>query len=175
MTALLRALSPYHVARLPLLAVEPHGDLSPEQPAVSVMTDFEHEHALTVSRDASIDQALQDMIRFGVRALLVHEGPQICGLITSYDIQGERPLQFLQHSNYTRHDQIQVGHIMTPWDRTPTLDWSWVRHATLGEVAELFTGSTASHWLVMQQQERDSSTIRGLLSRTRVLRHLSVD
>ena len=36
------------------------------------------------------------MIRFGVRALLVVRDQRTMGLITSYDIQGERPLQFLQ-------------------------------------------------------------------------------
>jgi len=78
---------------------------------------------VTVTEDRSIDDALRDMMLAGVRALLVVSEDAVTGLITSYDIQGERPLQFLLTSNYTRHDEIEVGHIMTPWERVPRLDW----------------------------------------------------
>jgi CBS-domain-containing membrane protein len=61
--------------------------------------------------ERQIDESLQDMIRHGVRALLVTREDRVTGLITSYDIQGEKPLQFLQNSNYRRHQDICVGHM----------------------------------------------------------------
>ena len=60
-------------------------------PAVRVVTDFMLEQPLTVAEDRLIDEALREMIVAGVRALVVH-GDLVTGLITSYDIQGERPL-----------------------------------------------------------------------------------
>jgi CBS-domain-containing membrane protein len=50
----------------------------------------------TVTEDRSIDDALRDMMLAGVRALLVVREDAVTGLVTSYDIQGERPLQFLR-------------------------------------------------------------------------------
>src|SRR5487761_1913324 len=58
-------------------------------PAVLAITDFTREHPITVEEDRQIDAALEDMIRFGVRALLVVRERRIVGLLTSYDIQGE--------------------------------------------------------------------------------------
>lgn len=84
-------------------------------PAMHVVTDFVWEQPLAVSEELSLDDALRKMIQAGVRALLVVRDGVVTGLITSYDIQGERPLQFLSGSGYRRHDEIQVGHIMTPW------------------------------------------------------------
>jgi hypothetical protein len=83
-------------------------------PAVHVVTDFAWEAPVTVPEGLPIDDALREMIRAGVRALLVVQDERVTGLITSYDIQGERPLQFLRQSGYRRHDEIEVGHIMTP-------------------------------------------------------------
>jgi hypothetical protein len=77
--------------------------------------------AVTVSREhrydrpeRQIDDALDDMIRMGVRALLVVR-ISASWASSPRDIQGERPLQFLQSSTYTHHRDIRVTHIMTPW------------------------------------------------------------
>jgi len=97
--------------------------LDPSDPAIHAITDFTREHPVTVDEERQIDAALEDMIRFGVRALLVMRDQRIVGLVTSYDIQGERPLQFLQSSTYSRHQDIRVGHIMTPWHKLLTVEW----------------------------------------------------
>ena len=65
--------------------------LNMDSPAVAAMTNFAHDCPVTVSPERPIDDALQDMIRAGIRALLVLEEGHVKGLITSYDIPGERP------------------------------------------------------------------------------------
>jgi len=55
------------------------------------MTDFTREPPATVTEDRSIDDALEDMVIAGVHALLVVRGDLVSGIITSYDIQGDRP------------------------------------------------------------------------------------
>jgi CBS domain-containing protein len=142
--------------------------------AVEVMTDFAHEHPVTVTEGRSIEDALEDMICFGVRALLVVRGDEVTGLITSYDIQGERPLKFLQSSTYSRHDEIQVGHIMTHWEQVPFLDWEDVRNARVRDVIEVFHASEATHLVVLKADVDGSLLVRGLISRTRLERQLSV-
>jgi hypothetical protein len=69
-----------------------------------------------VTADRQIDDALGDMVSLGVRALLVRRDQRIVGPVTSYDIQGERPIQFLQFSNYRHHHDIRVADTMIPWD-----------------------------------------------------------
>src|SRR5271163_3121053 len=110
-------------AVLPRRSVSDGQFLDPGDPAIHAITDFTREHPVTVDEERQIDAALEDMIRVGVRALLVTRDQRIVGLVTSYDIQGERPLQFLQTSNYSRHQDIRVGHIMTPWDSLLAVDW----------------------------------------------------
>jgi CBS domain-containing protein len=141
-------------------------------PAVHVVTDFVWHQPLTVPEERSIDDALREMIRGGVRALLVVRDGVVSGLITSYDIQGERPLQFLSASGYRRHDEIEVGHIMTPWERVPTLDWQTLGCARVAEVAALFKSTTATHVVIVEQRDQETSSVRGLISRTRLERQL---
>ena len=95
-------------------------------PAIYALTDFKRDYPMTVDAERQIDDALSDMIRLSVRALLVAKEQRLVGLITSYDIQGERPMQFLQSSNYSRHEDIRVVHVMTPWDELLALDWDQV-------------------------------------------------
>jgi CBS domain len=73
------------------------GRLTLADPAGHVVTDFLWEQPITVPEELSIDDALRKMIRAGVRALLVVHDEAVTGLITSYDIQGERPCSSSQH------------------------------------------------------------------------------
>jgi len=160
------------IVRSPAAPVSPSPIVRPSDPAALVMTDFHAELPITVTEDRGIDDALNDMIRFGVRALLVVRGEVVSGLITSYDIQGERPLQYLQGSTLTRHEEIVVGHVMTPWEQVPMLDWATVERAKVGDVAEVLERSRATHVVVIESSRDGSPVVRGLVSRTRVERQL---
>jgi CBS-domain-containing membrane protein len=147
--------------------------VEPTDPAVSILTDFTWDAPVTVAADRFIDDALRDMIAAGVRALLVMHGEVVVGLITSYDIQGERPLLFLDTSGFTRHSDIEVAHIMTPWDRVPTVDLPWVAAASVADLAERFQRKRSSHIMVVEYPEEGSVFVRGIFSRTEVERHLA--
>jgi CBS-domain-containing membrane protein len=141
--------------------------------AVSVLTDFTWDAPVTVAADRFIDDALRDMMAAGVRALLVMQGEVVVGLITSYDIQGERPLLFLDTSGFARHSDIEVAHIMTPWDRVPTVDLPWVSSASVADLVERFRRNRGSHLLVVEHPEEGGAFIRGMFSRTELERQLS--
>ena len=148
------------------------GPLALTDPALHVVTDFLWEQPVTVPEELSIDDALREMIRAGVRALLVVRDEVVSGLITSYDIQGERPLQFLTESGYRRHDEIEVGHIMTARDRVPTLDWRAVGRARVSELVAFFRRTAATHVVLVERTDQETSAVRGLISRTRLERQL---
>jgi CBS domain-containing protein len=148
------------------------GRLALSDPAVQVVTDFLWEQPVTVPGELSIDHALREMIRAGVRALLVVRDEVVIGLITSYDIQGERPLQFLGKSGYRRHDEIEVGHIMTAWERVARLDWQSLRRARVSDLTAFFRCTAATHVVVVEHTDHGRSAVRGLISRTRLERQL---
>jgi CBS domain-containing protein len=142
-------------------------------PAIYALTDFKRDYPMTVDAERQIDDALSDMIRLSVRALLVAKEKRLVGLITSYDIQGERPMQFLQSSNYSRHEDIRVVHVMTPWDELMALDWDHVEAARAGELLMLFEQTNLTHLLIVEVDRKTShSTVRALASRARLLRQL---
>ena len=141
-------------------------------PAVLAITDFTREHPVTIDEERQIDAALEDMIRFGVRALLVLRERRIVGLITSYDIQGERPLQFLQNSTYDHHRDIRVGHIMTPWEKLPALDWEGIQAARAGDLLETLRHAGLTHLLVIERETSKKTVVRALVSRARLERQL---
>ena len=147
--------------------------LSPGDPAILAITDFTREHPVTVDAERQIDDALSDMIILGVRALLVLEEQHIVGLITSYDIQGERPIQFLQSSNYRHHRDVRVADIMTPWDALTAIDWESIQSMSAGELLKILEEAHLTHVLVVEIAGRNSCIIRALVSRARLVRQLT--
>jgi CBS domain-containing protein len=159
---------------LPLRRPTQYPDLRLRDPAVHGMTDFMHKFPISVAPERPIDEALADMIRFGVRALLVISGENVVGLITSYDIEGARPQKFSQRSNITRRENIRVGDIMTEWEDLPTVDWSTMQSARIADLLEIFQGVGLMHLLVVEGEEGGGPPIvRGLVSRTMIDRRLN--
>jgi CBS-domain-containing membrane protein len=158
---------------LPRRSVSDGQFLEASDPAIHAITDFTRENPVTVDEERQIDDALDDMIRLGVRAMLVMHEQRIVGLITSYDIQGERPLQFLQTSNYTRHQDVRVGHIMTPWDKLLAVDWDSIQAARAGDLLTVLEEAGMTHLLVIETHQNNSTpTVRALVSRARLTRQL---
>jgi CBS domain-containing protein len=141
-------------------------------PAAVVVTDFTWERPVIVEENRTIDDAEREMMRRAVRALLVINRERITGLITAFDLRGERPLQFLRASGLLQRSEIEVGHIMTPWDRLPTLDWQAVRSARLHGIVEVFRTTGATHVPIVEHGERGGVFVRGIISRGRLERQL---
>lgn len=154
---------------LPVRHPAEHHDLRLRDSALQVMTDFTAKVPITIAPDRQIEEALADMIRFGVRALLVAHGNNVVGLITSYDIEGPRP---------ARREPIQVGDIMTPWEDLPKVDWQTVQASRIADLLEIFQGVGVMHLLVVEGDDVIGDTlVRGLICRRRIERQLggSVD
>jgi CBS-domain-containing membrane protein len=158
---------------LPRRSVTDGQFLDPGDPAIHAITDFTREHPVTVDAERQIDDALTDMIRVGVRALLVFRDQRIVGLVTSYDIQGERPIQFLQSSNYRHHRDIRVADIMTPWEDLAALDWKTVQTLRAGDLFHVFEETGLTHLIVIEPDRKGAAIVRALVSRARLARQLT--
>jgi CBS domain-containing protein len=167
------ALRTVRVRALPIPGADPWY-ANPDDPALSVMTDFRERASVTVSEAASVDTALGHMKHNGVRcAFAVDEARHVVvGLITAYDIVGEKPMLHLQHPRNRRHD-VLVRDIMQDVDEWRVVDIKQIEQATVRAVAHLFDEARVTHIPVMEMGSRGEPRLRGLLSGARVKRLLS--
>ena len=152
---------------LPMRRPAAFADLAPRDPAFHGMTDFTHKLPFSVAPERPIDEALADMIRFAIRALLVSSGESVVGLITSYDIEGGRPAEFSRRSNMLPRESIRVGDIMTGWDDLPTVSWTTMQSARIADLLEIFEGVGVMH-LVVVDDAGGLPLVRGLVCRSRI-------
>ena len=144
-----------------------------ENPALDVMTDFRRLTAFIATPGDTITQAEERMIRRKVRLLFVMDTlDRVAGLITSTDIQGEKPLKIVQNRGI-RRDEVLVADIMTPVDRLEAVDFDDIAHARVGHVLETLKARGRQHALVIEHTE-GRQMVRGLLSLSQLCKQLGV-
>jgi len=144
-----------------------------DDPALSVMTDFRSTASITVSQSAPIDEALEHMRHTGVRCAFAIDDHRrvVVGLVTAYDIMGEKPMRQMQAASMPRSD-VLVWHLMTRTSDWTFLSYEDVSRATVAEIARLFEELGLTHLPVMSTDEDGSRRLRGLLSAAKVRRLL---
>ena len=145
----------------------------PSNPAMDVMTDLERVSAATVSPGELIDHALDIMIYKGIRLLLVeNREANVIGLITSTDIQGEKPMKLTQEAGI-RHAEIIVKDIMTPIQDIEVLDMEVVRRSHVGDIVRSLTTAGRQHALAVQESDAGQE-IRGIFSTSQIGRQMGM-
>lgn len=147
--------------------------VSEDDPAVSVMTDFTRIPPITIEPIMTIDYALEKMKKQGVRLLLVTgEHDYVTGIITSYDIQGEKPVQYAEETGLGHHS-ITVEMIMTPLGRMPAFDLEFVQQSLVRHVIATLRELNRQHALVVVRGgDGRPQRIRGLFSTSHISRCL---
>ena len=137
------------------------------------MTDLRQVTAITIEANASIDKAMLRMKEAGVHMLLVtNPKNEILGLITTTDIQGEKPMQVVLNQGASR-DDIMVRTIMTPRDRLEVMKISDVEKAYVGDIVETLKRSGRRHALVVDQhKDVKHESIRGIFSQIQLSQQL---
>ena len=152
--------------------------LEADDSAFHALTDFQREYPITVDTDTSIDEALADMSRLCVHALLATQGgfeceaPQVAGLITAYDIARERPHSSSRTPGITVRKNVTVGEIMTPRSELSLVNYESLQTLTALDLYQMFQGTGLTHLLVIETQGVDSALARGLLSRATLAKRL---
>jgi len=147
--------------------------LTMASPAVLGMTDLRQQIAVTIEPDVSIDWALQCMKSAGVRLLfVVNHDKQLSGLITSTDIQGEKPVQFRQQLSL-RYEEIMVRDIMTSQSELEATEMAEVMRATVADVVAMLERVGRRHALVLDHEpDSGESAIRGIFSASQIEKQL---
>ncbi|MGF1526261.1 MAG: CBS domain-containing protein [Candidatus Competibacterales bacterium] len=144
-------------------------------PALEVMTDFSLVTAHTTGLATPIDRARETMIARGVRLLLVCDDTgAVRGLITSRDIDGERPRRLLEKSHLTR-EELLVRDVMTLKGRLDVLAMEDVARARVGDIIATLRQVDRQHAMVV---DRDPTTgrqaVRGVFSVSQIARQLGL-
>ena len=143
-----------------------------EDPALEVMTDFRRVRAITVPVSVSMEFAAQRMRANRVHLLLVtDENNLVLGLVTSTDIEGDKPVR-LVHDRGLRRDEITVGDIMTPRERLEVIDFDEVTHARVGHVVATLQAVGRQHAMVVDRDAQGRQRVRGLFAASQLGRQL---
>jgi hypothetical protein len=150
------------------------GTLQWNDKAALAMTDFRNSPMISTHGQESIEATLQRMKMSGARFLFVlDEREQLVGSITSYDIQGERPLRFLNAVGNPPGTgawrDVLVRDIMDPLSQWAVLEHVHVARLSIGDVARLM-GLRYLRYLVVVEPSPDGDVhrVRGLFSAARI-------
>lgn len=136
------------------------------------MTDLSRTSAATITLCETIDNALQIMIKKGIRLLLIEDHEcVVIGLITATDIQGEKPMQLVQETGI-RHSDILVRDIMAPINKIEVMSMDAVRRSHVGDIVRTLTQAGRQHALVIEQKEEE--VIRGIFSASQIGRQMGM-
>jgi CBS domain-containing protein len=149
--------------------------VSLDSPALSIMTDLVATKAATIHPHTTLKQAEENMIHQGVRLLfVVSEMPCVDGVVTAYDLQGDKPLR-LTSQRQVHHADLLVADVMTQLSDLDTIEVSSLSHATVGQVMATFTQTGHLHLLVCEPASVNAPPrIRGLISKTQLQRQLGL-
>jgi CBS-domain-containing membrane protein len=148
--------------------------IAPSAPAVSIMTDFRSAPVVTTAFDTSIHDALEQMKLSGARyAFVTGAGGELAGAVTSYDIQGERPVQYMVSVGCSETTcawrDVQVENIMTPVAEWQVLELGVAQAMTIAQLAELFVQRQLRYLVVVEDAAGAGSwQVRGLFSAARL-------
>jgi len=138
--------------------------VTPENPALDVMTDLSRVSATTIAPGEQIDNALNIMINKGVRLLLVEDhGCEVIGLVTATDIQGEKPMKLARETG-TRHDDMVVRDIMTPINDIEVMDMDVVRRSHVGDIVRTMTSEPSNAVTVSSSEISFSPSTKATIS-----------
>ncbi len=136
--------------------------------ADTMMTDFKYVRPFSTTITATLGDINQKMIACGVRLLFVADSNDaLLGLVTYNDINGEKPLRYLQENGGSR-DEISAQDIMTPLMQLEALDVANVQRARIGDIVQTMKSTGRQHILVVENHGDGAQTISGLFSSTHI-------
>lgn len=146
-----------------------------ESPASDSMTDLTKVAAVTMGPCASLEAANQRMLSTGVHLLFVtDEYNAVVGVITSTDLQGERPMKYLNEVG-GRYGDIILRDIMTPQDQLDVLDLQDVRRARVGSIVATLKRYGRKHAMVVDRNADGRQIICGLFSSSQISKQLGTN
>jgi len=158
--------------------------VTPESPAMQVMTDLTRVAPATIRPQAPLAGANQFMIARGVRLLLVADDQEnVLGVISATDILSERAMRVAIERGL-RRDELTVADVMTSAQQVEVIAYEDVVSARVGHVLETLRRAGRQHALVVDFDEVAArrlleppsrrTMVRGIFSLSQIARQLGV-
>ena len=148
--------------------------LSLEDSAETVITDFTHTRPYSINATATLAQVSDKMTAAGVRMLfIIDQRGLLQGLITLTDLEGEKPILYIQQHGGNR-DEILAQDIMTPLEQIEALEHDEAARSSIGDIVETLKAAGRQHMLVKRDLEDGTAMISGLISASRVEKKLGI-
>ena len=162
------------IVSLPVPGSEPWHVLA-DAPAIVAMTDFRDRPSVTIDGSLGVDTAIERMKYAGVRSAFVTDvSERVVGLVTAYDLIGEKPLRHMRLVGAARED-VAVRDLMVPVSAWEAISIRHVEQSTMADVSILLSQHALTHVPVMETRGDGSVAVRGLISAARVSRILGTD
>ncbi len=147
--------------------------VTPQSPALWVMTDLTEVRAATIGAELTLGQAEQAMIQQGVRMLfVVSTMPCVDGIVTLSMLHGDKPITLVQQRRVRRCD-LRVSDVMSKLSDLDMLDLAALSRASVGDVTAVLQRFGMPHLLVVEPATpQGPARIRGVVSHTQVERQL---
>jgi signal-transduction protein with cAMP-binding, CBS, and nucleotidyltransferase domain len=147
-----------------------------DDPALSVMTDLSQVTTYTTELATPLGKALETMIKRGVRMLLVRDADgQIVGLLTSRDIESDRPDRILTKAGGAWEDLL-VADIMTLKPKLEVLLMEDVASARVGDIIATLRQVNRQHAMVVDlDPDTGRPAVRGIFSLSQIGLLLGLD
>jgi len=144
-------------------------------PALEVMTDYRRQSPVTISRNASLDEANRLMTLCKVQYLLVtDEQQQLLGIVTEAGTRGNQPLA-AAHRMGVRPGELVVANVMIDkHNEAEVLHLRDVAHARVGNVVATLKALGTPFCLVVDHDEEDHHILCGIFSLSRIQRRMGV-
>lgn len=154
-----------------------HGfyDMTLDEPAISLMTDFRLLHAKRINMHASIEEALQKMHEMNMRMLVAIDPADghVVGLTTASYLQSEELFITLQRKGLKRKD-AHVSDVMMDKERMNFIRYDDVCKARIGDILETLSELQMQYVFVTHDEEGEHC-IRGLFSAREISLQLEID
>ncbi|WP_291992309.1 CBS domain-containing protein [Candidatus Accumulibacter sp. ACC003] len=150
--------------------------LDASSPALQAMTDFRQLAPVTISRDASLDEANRVMTLCKMHYLLVGDAQrQLLGIVTEAGTRGHRPLA-AAHAMGVRPGELVVGDVMiNKHDDAEVMHLKDVAGAKVGNVLATLKALGTPHCLVVEHDEDDNHILCGVFLLAQIERQLGLE
>lgn len=155
---------------------EPSHQVSIDDPATSVLIDFQDRPPMCIQGDLAINAARKLMKDADVPFNLVVNGVgDFIGLISMKDILGKKALA-KAHAMAVGLDEVQVRDIMQPSHQFSGIHIRHLSNVKVGDVVETFNLANAEYFLIVQNDADNpgATSLRGILSSAHVSRLLNI-
>lgn len=168
MTTLLNTHKPLvQFGATPLLTTPAPKHLTPESPAMSVLTDFTQVMLQSIAGDTPIDDAHLKMRHGGIRLLFVMDKQAHCvGVLTAKEVIGTRRINLAMQQRNLERAEVTAAMIMTPWEKLSAMPLEQLASLTIEDLLLSMESFTEQHLLITERKPNQELSVRGIISAT---------